>query len=369
MRRTDQIKIATIACACAGFLVNPPVLADTQKQPQDLEILSKVFHVDRVYRSMEGPYDIKQFTLDQNGEQELVWITGMRSEIVDAEGDKTMPSEYMCHVNLDMFPKRHRETLGLNKVLNPRLMTLSQGQFDIELPPGFGIPMLTDEPLTLTTQVLNHNTKDADLRLRHKITIQYVRDRDLTGPLKPLYVNAPFGMKLLKGKGGYYGLQAADPAIHGPGCLPGQHAENGTSTGVFNDQLGRTFSGHWKVEPGQEINRTPVTGLMTLPQDTTIHYIAIHLHPFAEYVELNDLTTGKTLFRSRATGTRHGIGLAHVETFSSDEGIPVYRDHHYELVSVYNNTSGKDQDAMATMFLYMLDKDFNRKKITALQDP
>ena len=40
------------------------------------------------------------------------------------------------------------------------------------------------------------------------------------------------------------------------------------------------------AESGREVNHTPVTSLMALPFDTTIHYIAIHLHPFAESVEL-----------------------------------------------------------------------------------
>jgi len=245
-------------------------------------------------------------------------------------------------------------------------MTLSQGQFSIDLPDGFGIPVMSDEPLTLTTQVLNHNTHNANLSLRHKITFTYVKDKDLTKPPRPLYVSSPFGMKLLKGKDGYFGLQVADPKRHGPGCLPGQHADNGTTTGMFYDTLGRRFSGHWKVKPGKEINHTLVTSSLALPYDTTIHYIAIHLHPYAEYVELVDLTTNKTVFRSRATAPTKGIGLAHVETYSSDTGIPIYAGHQYELVSAYNNPTDKDQDAMATMFIYMLDKEFEHKMSVGL---
>ncbi|MGE4605458.1 MAG: hypothetical protein AAEJ52_01805 [Myxococcota bacterium] len=52
---------------------------------------------------------------------------------------------------------------------------------------------------------------------------------------------------------------------------------------------------------------------------------------------------------------------------SSADGIPIYRDHEYELISTYNNTSGVDQDAMATMFLYvratdLYDFDFRPRK-------
>jgi hypothetical protein len=45
-----------------------------------------------------------------------------------------------------------------------------------------------------------------------------------------------------------------------------------------------------------------------------------------------------------------------VDHFSSREGIPLYRDHEYELVSIYNNTTPVDQDSMAVMHLYVRDR-------------
>ena len=46
------------------------------------------------------------------------------------------------------------------------------------------------------------------------------------------------------------------------------------------------FSGHWVVPPGRQENRTLVTEWLNLRFDTTVHYIAVHLHPFAESLEL-----------------------------------------------------------------------------------
>jgi len=70
---------------------------------------------------------------------------------------------------------------------------------------------------------------------------------------------------------------------------------------------------------------------------------------------------------TKATPSPEGIGLAHVSHVSSVDGIKLYRDHEYDLVSTYNNTSGIDQDAMATMFLYvrandLYDFDFRPRK-------
>ena len=138
------------------------------------------------------------------------------------------------------------------------------------------------------------------------------------------------------------------------GCLPGENAADDT----YEDGLGRTFTGHWVVEPGREENHTLVTHILNLPFDTTVHYVAVHLHPFAESIRLHDLTTGETVFESHADQFLDRIGLSHVESFSSTEGFPLYRTHDYELVSVYNNASRAPQDSMAVLNLYMLDRAF-----------
>ena len=41
------------------------------------------------------------------------------------------------------------------------------------------------------------------------------------------------------------------------------------------------------------------------------------------------------------------------------EGLPLYKDHGYEMVSIYNNTSDKEQDAMAVMIFFLKDKTFD----------
>ena len=126
--------------------------------------------------------------------------------------------------------------------------------------------------------------------------------------------------------------------------------------------MGRKFSGHWVVPPGREVNRTLVTHLMRVPYDTTVHYIAIHLHPFAESLELRDLSTGKTLFKSAARNFDDRIGLSNVDHFTSEEGMAVFADHEYEMVSVYNNTTAEAQDSMAVMYMYLKDREFDERR-------
>jgi hypothetical protein len=140
---------------------------------------------------------------------------------------------------------------------------------------------------------------------------------------------------------------------------------------MLHDKYGRVLSGHFVVPRGRSERKTLVTKWLHIPYDTTVHFIAVHVHPFCESLALRDLNTGKTLFKSTMRGPKKGIGLENVSYFSSEKGIPVYKDHEYEMVSVYQNSSGENQDAMATFFLYLLDKEFKKPNLvaTATQPP
>ena len=326
------------------------------------EILTEVYTVDRIYKSMSGPMGMHRFEIDPGGGRELLWITGFQAEMVAPDGRTPMSRELMCHSNLSLrpgpgfnfqFPTTLQPTGG-------RLFTLAQGQLAIALPEGFGVPVLANQTVQIAAQVLNHNAVERPFEVRHQLSVDYVRDRDLAEPLAPLMPRAVFAMKKIEGDGGHFGVAPddVDETVHGEGCQVGLDA--GTQfPSVLRDEHGRAFSAHWILEPGREENHTLVTRLLDLPYDTTLHYVAVHLHPFAEYVELRDLTARRTVYRSRARNVPGRIGLAEVEYFSSAPGLPIYKDHEYEVVSVYNNTSGGRQDSMATMFLYLAAKDLD----------
>ena len=332
-----------------------PIRAGAEQPRAAVEVLSQTYTIDRLYKSMQGPQSSQEVRLSDANPPELLWITGYDAVMVGPDGAAPMPQEFMCHSNLDLRNVgRHNELFGARPI-SSRLFTLSQGQFAIAFPKGFGIPIMSDESLDLTTQVLNHNVRDATLQVRHKVTIRYVRDRDAAAPMTPLFTVGIYGLALLEeGKQPYFGVEQPDPAKHGSGCLLGTSATSHT----YTDPQGRRFTGHWVVPPGRQVNRTLVTRLLNLSFDTTIHAIAVHLHPFAEALELRDLTTNTTVFTSHAENFHNRIGLTKVDAFANVEGLPLFKDHEYELVSVYNNTSGIDQDSMAVMLLYLRDRDF-----------
>ncbi len=53
--------------------------------------------------------------------------------------------------------------------------------------------------------------------------------------------------------------------------------------------------------------------------------------------------------------------------FQSDTGMVITPTHQYELRAEYNNTTSSASDAMAILYLYLLEKDFHRPTSRNLQ--
>ena len=332
------------------------------------QFLSKVYTIDKKYRSMEGPASVERITLGDPAKPELLWIVGIKTEMVGEDGKTPQLPELMCHVNVDLDPARHQAMFDFSRPTAARLMTLSQGMLEARVPAGFGFPVASNEPLFLFTQVLNHNIEHPNnLKVRHRVTFEYIRDAEVTDPIKPLFNVGASGMVQLDGNPN--ALASMIPTAtsgmsemeqeHGASCLVGSRAPQAAASAAdYTDPKGRKMTGHWIVPPGRQVNASDVTWFMNLQFDTRIHYAAFHLHPFAESLSLRDTTTGTTVIKSSAQNPNSGIGLIHVDTFASNGGVPLYKDHKYELVSVYNNTTKNNADSMASIFLGLEDPDF-----------
>jgi hypothetical protein len=336
----------------------------SESKVQTIEFLSQGYKVDKIYKSMEGPSSKSVVFISADTTPELVWITGYRTTVVAEDGETPVSQQFLCHNNLDLRPHDRNSIISRRSSASSRLFTLSQGVFSIEFPEGFGIPVMSNQALDLTTQVLNHNIKDVNIVVKHKVEVDYVSDRDANLEMTALMPVNAFVMATLDGTTAHYGVKEPDKIQQAASCLPGTHAGNNQRANIFKDLQGQEFSGHWVVPMGKETRRTLVTKVMNIPFNTKIHNVAVHVHPFSKSLELRDLTTGKEIFKSTMQAPEDGIGLSHVEGFNSADGIPVYMDHDYELISIYDNHSGELQDAMATMQLYIEDKEFVKPKLT-----
>ncbi len=368
MKRLLLICGAISVTAAQVLAAAPPI-----KQAQ---FLSTVYTIDRKYRSMEGPSSVQKVYLGDREKPELLWIVGIRTEMVGEDGVTAQLPELMCHVNVDLDGPRHQALFDLRRPVAARLMTLSQGMLSATVPGGFGFPIGSNEPLLLFTQVLNHNIEHPDnLKVRHRVTIDYVRDADLSEPMKPLFNVGASGMVQLDNNplalATMMPTSADGGATHDPehpaSCLIGSRAPNGTATSAdYVDPNGRHMTGHWVVPPGRQVNSSDITWFMNLPYNTKLHYAAVHLHPFAESLSIKDVTTGQMVLQSHAVNPSTGVGLTHVDTFTSIPGVPLLKDHKYELVSVYNNTTANNADSMASVFLGLDDPEFVKPTATDL---
>lgn len=320
---------------------------------QSMVHLTPVYDVDQIFRSMEGPdYLNRELFLTEMTSPELLWITGYEAVMVGPDGEAPRSQQFMCHNTLGVHRglDEHRKIFGAPPYGTRRLFTLSQGQNSVKLPEGFGIPLVSSEKLMLQSQVLNLNESAIGQKVRHKISAHYIKDSEVKGEMTPLCI-FPAAINVL----------AMDPNAREMPFDPeevGCAVDAGGGPTTDAKEEGLHYTGHWVVNPGRETRRSKVR--KPFPFDTTVHYIAIHVHPFAETLEFWDKTTGELLHTFHCNQVEEGVGLKSIDYYSDPKGIPVFADHNYELVVTHNNTSGEDQTAMAFVFFYAEDKLFNK---------
>ncbi|HXC04578.1 MAG TPA: hypothetical protein VNZ86_07480 [Bacteroidia bacterium] len=338
---------------------------------------SPILSIDKLYKSMQGPTVSEPISMASTwqklkqyiGITELYWITGYSVEILDAEdNDRLLSPEFMCHNNLNILYKEKMPWIARTYGVPLRLFTLTQGQTSIELPRGYGIPVLADMKLQINSQVLNHNQPLIHKKVRHRVTIHYLKDSELTSPMTALFEQSVLVTRQCRGPVGEHDTPPytvetdplsfmdidADPE---PVCCSMEKRDS-LEYNPYSDSYGRAFTGHWNFHPGgPEINKTDVTRMLGLVYDTPLHFISVHVHPYCESLELIDKSENKSIYKALVQNSVGKTGMDRIDFLSSIPGIVLYKDHRYELVSTYRNTTTQDQTAMAVMFLYLEDKE------------
>lgn len=324
---------------------------------------SEEFVIGRRIDSMDGPSAVRSVELRGVPAGELVWLTGVRNQAIDADSGEEMSQEFLCHSNLSWSEpeqlERHTELFRATPSLDTRVMTLIQGQNEIELPPGFGLPIEAGESLQFFTMVINKNSDELPLELKVRTTLEYQRQADLAETPVPLFKRRLYNT---------IETESAMPGHH-HGVAPEMHHEETKVAAAPSamqhatlewDDEGNRHGMHWMVPPGRHEYRTPVGDQLELPFDTTVHYVTAHLHPYGESIALEDVATGETVFRLSAHPYTDRLGIADMESFSSISGVPLSRHGSYELVTVYDNPTDEPVDAMGILYLYLRDTAFER---------
>lgn len=297
-------------------------------------ILFEDMLIDRLYPSMEGPKKVHHVLFGDSAERN-VWITRYAARVLDADSGKAS-QEFMCHTSLDLLGLAGTEAQNYHR----QLLTVSQGQEEIVFPEGFALRYPND-PLVenhVLVMVLNNNDPGLKKTFDFETRIQFYGDEAAAKKgLVPLFQT---GMSIV-------------PLLEGEPLKPGETAaKSATEVEIEVGPDGRRRSGHWMVPPGRQVMKQ--RSKLELAQDTTLHYIWMHVHPYAESVELRDATEDRTIWKGKVTNNPDPK-RAHIlvtDHFSSREGVPLYKGHEYEFVCTYDNPTDHDVDAMASLWMY-----------------
>lgn len=351
-------------------------------------LLSQPYRLDRIYKSMVGPRSNQPGVrlVEDLPPDQTVFLTGVRSDVVEARSLAPLSNEFFCHANLTLNPEtinpdQHNAAFSPATHSDWRFFTLVPGRMEIRLPDGFGIPVKADTRFDYYTMALNQNPGEPDRLVKMKTVLRYRTAAPGGGSIRPLFRRGLYvyqqhsaeksastsdGQAMDVNHGEQCGenckfdARGATPSVFlsltgteldrhpGASCC----VENVSKDGILK-QFGAENTVHWMVPPGRHQYRTEVTKQLDLPRDTCAHYVTGHLHPFGQWMRLIDMETGKVVFEITAEHFADRLGVKKMSEIVSPEGIRLEKGRRYELVTEYNNTQDQPIDAMAIVYAYL----------------
>ncbi|HEY9730891.1 MAG TPA: peptidylprolyl isomerase [Drouetiella sp.] len=377
---------------------DPTIVESPEGLVREVTVTAGPFDIHRKYRSMEGPYATETFRVAdllatkhiavnepavkfvENGNQpsmsasaandkhansntsaiiqsnepkQLIWAKGVKLIVLD-EHDKPLPTgEFICHFNIDVdprntiFPEIHTGSA--------RLFTLTQGQTDFHFPEGYGVPLSSKEFLHISFQAANRTTTE-HRRIKHLCTIDFVKDSELKKPLKALSWYTPYVAVEINNK-----TKFDEKSAHGPTCMvtsTGENAPNAIAGSITTDANDKKMTGHWSVPPGVQPYICPISESRDYgfsSEDRTVRAVWTHVHPLCQNVTLM-VCDGKKKVPAWSTDistkTDHGLEIAKIGDLYFKDGVVLPKGKHFEINSVYNNTTGITQDSMVSQGIF-----------------
>lgn len=284
-------------------------------------------NLDRAFPAMMGPTKGLILPLELPVGSTELWVTGVKIE---------MPPQFLCHSRLGLARVEglDPDSLKMGREENKHnakydiewFMGNSQGNLENQLPAGFGIKLDTKTVRKpVYTVQLQHEHAKAPASADLKVSLQYFRGEEAQKlGLKPLYGDA-FSI-----------------------------VENGRR--------------HWNVPAGRHLYKTGVKFYAGGSPTFKLHYIQPHAHAYTDWIELYNITEGRTVWRGKGVTDKKSRSLASIETYSSSEGVELDVAHKYEVRTEYNNTNARPVDAMILLKVYtdrkinsFIDQPFKRK--------
>jgi hypothetical protein len=321
------------------------------------EVVSPSYPLDgKVVLPLQGPAGSQRHLLVRDHPAELLWVTGCSVSLSDPQGT-ALPQGSLASADVDLANlRRHQSLRGGHPVGNGRLFGLSSSSGEVRLPVGFGLPMLSSEPLLVSSALMNldpsHDPTEAVVRTR----LEFVYQRGLKTPMVALWTATASALVSLDQTPTYYGLKSSNPLRHGPGCS----VLSPVTELTYQDPLRQTFAADWWVPPSQTVTtRTLVTRLLNLPYDTTLHLATGQALPGVQRLQLVDQTGQKVLVTLDVEPVTQAGSPDPVPGFRSLPGVPMYAQHDYELLVTCHNSGSRPLPAKAAMILYLRDREYS----------
>lgn len=337
--------IKTVFLQKTGIVDNKWIIDNSHLE---YKMISPTFYIDGIYKSMEGPKSSNYIQLSQDST--LLWLTGFHVKALDSKTKRQVSNDFICHTNIDFNDVKYFSNFNLNErigIYYPRLTSLSHGLENFTFPNGYGIPMKGNDLLYITTESLNHNIADANFCIKHEVTVDYTKKNR---NIKPLLSRTAFIM-LPYNKSDPY-KSPLDPGKEY--CIPVE-----TKNHSYDYGDGNVLSGHWVIPIGKNKYQSGINDQLQIKDSLRLHAAAVHVHPFATSLTLLDKTTKTEIFKSKIRNHSNKIGLSNINSFSSESGVWMFKNHEYELVLEVNNTTNSNQDMMGSMFLFFYDKELD----------
>jgi hypothetical protein len=312
------------------------------------------YRIDRKFLSMTGPMKKGYELLNAPAGEPFVWVKSFSTEIVDPAG-KPVSSKYLCH----SWIKLPSDSAEGPRTARDGLLSISQGLPEMRFPEGFAMPMPNSAGarVWVLTQLLNNNAQ-IDQTFGVRMILKYLTDTDAKA----------LGIKRLHSD--VVAILRKDTVIPGAPSTAGNPSGDAMSGMMHHhegmDEEGRPQgtdpraaidSTHFVVPPGDHTYTTTVPADSTFYRNAAIHFIKLHLHPYGHWIKLVDATTKQTLWTGNAYNDPQERAILKVDDYSSTRGIPIHKDHVYQVIANYQNPLKEDIDAMAVLRVYFGDDD------------
>jgi hypothetical protein len=274
--------------------------------------LSHSYPIERTIRPEQALTAGKKILLLDDQPGELIWLTDFSTVVLNEAGEK-VPDDFLAISTLDFrWPQWHNEKFGTAQ--SSRLFAFGHGITKFTLPHGFGIPLHSNEPLWLTTRIVNPGAEQLKRNVRQELSIGFLRERGLPNPLRPLLVRTV----------------AAGP-----------------------------YGASWAVPLGGSTQATDITQSLSITKPVRIHAATCWLETHGQEVKIRDVSSQRDVLVLRST--RDGQGrILEFDSYSSEEGLLLQPNHRYELLTRYNNPAPQEIRGVAYLNLYLDDPSFRK---------